>query len=83
MDDMKKNIRIIMLAVVIFGSGFDLFGVELQHLWNFNEDFSDSIGGVTAQKCGSEDYKYVSIYGKKLYLGGFKCTNNTGYVSLG
>ena len=36
-----------------------LGAAELTHRWSFNGDYSDSVGGVDAVKCGT----YVSLYG--------------------
>ena len=30
-----------------------LLAVELTHRWSFNGDYSDSVGGVDAVKCGT------------------------------
>ena len=39
--------------------------VELTHRWSFNGDYSDSVGGADAVKCGT----YVSLYGGRVQHG--------------
>ena len=55
------------------------FGAELTHRWSFNGDWSDSVGGADAVKCGT----YVSLYGGKVHMGYGACSHGTGYVDLG
>ena len=55
------------------------FGTELTHRWSFNGDWSDSVDGADAVKCGS----YVSLYGNRVHMGYGGCTHGTGYVDLG
>ena len=55
------------------------FGTELTHRWSFNGDWSDSVGGADAVKCGS----YVSLYGNRVHMGYGGCSWGTGYVDLG
>ena len=53
--------------------------VELTHRWSFNGDYSDSVGGADAVKCGT----YVSLYGGRVHMGYGACSHGTGYVDLG
>ena len=46
------------LALMAFAA-LPLSAAELTHRWSFNGDYSDSVGGVDAVKCGT----YVSLYG--------------------
>ena len=55
------------------------FGTELTHRWSFNGDYSDSVGGADAVKCGT----YVSLYGGRVHMGYGSCKHGTGYVNLG
>ena len=55
------------------------FGAELTHRWSFNGDWSDSVGGADAVKCGS----YVSLYGNRVHMGYGSCSHGSGYVNLG
>ena len=55
------------------------FGTELTHRWSFNGDWSDSVGGADAVKCGT----YVSLYGGRVHMGYGACSHGTGYVDLG
>ena len=55
------------------------FGTELTHRWSFNGDWSDSVGGADAVKCGS----YVSLYGNRVHMGYGSCSHGSGYVNLG
>ena len=43
------------LSIRFLGTG----AAELAHRWSFNGDYSDSVGGADAVKCGT----YVSLYG--------------------
>ena len=54
-------------------------GAELTHRWSFNGDWTDSVGGADAVKCGS----YVSLYGNRVHMGFGGCSWGTGYVDLG
>ena len=47
------------VAVVALGAARASFGTTLTHRWSFNGDYSDSVGGADAVKCGT----YVSLYG--------------------
>ena len=60
--------------VALMTATFSLSAAELTHRWSFNEDWSDSVGGVDAVKCGT----YVSLYGGKVHLGYGNC--NWGWV---
>ena len=66
-------------AAVALGAAGTAFGVELTHRWSFNGDWSDSVAGADAVKCGS----YVSLYGNRVHMGYGSCTHGTGYVNLG
>ena len=56
-----------------------LSAAELTHRWSFNGDYSDSVSGADAVKCGT----YVSLYGGKVHMGYGECSHGTGYVNLG
>ena len=66
------------LALMAFAS-LPLSAAELTHRWSFNGDYSDSVGGVDAVKCGT----YVSLYGGRVHMGYGNCNWGTGYVDLG
>ena len=67
---MNTQLKIRMLAVcaavaVAAGAVLPLSAAELTHRWSFNGDYSDSVGGVDAVKCGT----YVSLYGGRVHMG--------------
>ncbi len=66
------------LALMAFAA-LPLSAAELTHRWSFNGDYSDSVGGADAVKCGT----YVSLYGGRVHMGYGDCTHGTGYVDLG
>ena len=72
-------IRFAACAAVTVAAGATLSAVELTHRWSFNGDYSDSVGGADAAKCGT----YVSLYGGKVHMGYGECSHGTGYVNLG
>ena len=79
-----KKCTIISLAsvaamAVALGAAGTAFAAELTHRWSFNGDWSDSVGGADAVKCGS----YVSLYGNRVHMGYGSCSHGTGYVDLG
>ena len=71
--------RIAALAAVAVAAGATLPAAELAHRWSFNGDYSDSVGGADAVKCGT----YVSLYGGRVHMGYGACSHGTGYVDLG
>ena len=78
---MNKNIavRFTACAAFVFAASATLPAAELAHRWSFNGDYSDSVGGAYAVKCGT----YVSLYGGRVHMGYGDCTHGTGYVDLG
>ena len=80
---MKKHttIKLAACATIAFMSQvvLPLSAAELAHRWSFNGDYSDSVGGVDAVKCGT----YVSLYGGRVHMGYGACSHGTGYVDLG
>ncbi len=66
------------LALMSFAA-LPLSAAELTHRWSFNGDWSDSVDGADAVKCGS----YVSLYGNRVHMGYGECSHGTGYVDLG
>ena len=40
-------------AALMAFAALPLCAVELTHRWSFNGDYSDSVGGVDAVKCGT------------------------------
>ncbi len=52
------------LALMAFAA-LPLCAAELTHRWSFNGDYSDSVGGADAVKCGT----YVSLYTGYVDLG--------------
>ena len=66
------------LALMAFAA-LPLSAAELAHRWSFNGDYSDSVGGADAVKCGT----YVSLYGGRVHMGYGACSHGTGYVDLG
>ena len=63
------------LSIRFLGTG----AAELAQRWSFNGDYSDSVGGADAVKCGT----YVSLYGGMVHMGYGACSHGTGYVDLG
>ena len=61
---MNKNIAVRFTACAAFAlaASATLPAVELTHRWSFNGDYSDSVGGTDAVKCGT----YVSLYGGRV-----------------
>ena len=59
---MKKLLFAMMVAS---GAALPLSAAELAHRWSFNGDYSDSVGGTDAVKCGT----YVSLYGGRVHTG--------------
>ena len=78
---MNKNKSVRFAACVAFAlaASATLPAAELTHRWSFNGDWSDSVGGADAVKCG----KYVSLYGNRVHMGYGSCSHGTGYVNLG
>ena len=78
---MNKNKSVRFAACVAFAlaASATLPAAELTHRWSFNGDYSDSVGGAYAAKCGT----YVSLYGGRVHMGYGDCTHGTGYVDLG
>ena len=74
-----KIIRIAACVAVVVAASETLPAAELAHRWSFNGDYSDSVGGVDAVKCGT----YVSLYGGRVHMGYGACSHGTGYVDLG
>ena len=72
-------IRFAACAAVTVAAGATLSAVELTHRWSFNGDYSDSVGGADAAKCGT----YVSLYGGRVHMGYGSCSHGSGYVNLG
>ena len=56
---MKRNMTMRVAACAVAFVAISAFGTELTHRWSFNGDYSDSVGGADAVKCGT----YVSLYG--------------------
>ena len=76
----RTIIRLVAVAAVVaIGAARTALGAELTHRWSFNGDWSDSVGGADAVKCGS----YVSLYDNRVHMGYGSCTHGTGYVDLG
>ena len=83
---MNKNKSVRFAACVAFALAasamcvaLPLCAAELTHRWSFNGDYSDSVGGAYAVKCGT----YVSLYGGRVHMGYGACSHGTGYVDLG
>ncbi len=72
-------IRFAACAAFALAASETLPAVELTHRWSFNGDYSDSVGGADAVKCGT----YVSLYGGRVHMGYGACSHGTGYVDLG
>ena len=79
MMNKDKIIRIAACVAVVVAASETLPAAELAHRWSFNGDYSDSVGGVDAVKCGT----YVSLYGGRVHMGYGACSHGTGYVDLG
>ena len=71
--------RLFACAAFALTASETLPAVELTHRWSFNGDYSDSVGGADAVKCGT----YVSLYGGRVHMGYGACSHGTGYVDLG
>ncbi len=56
-----------------------VFETVLTHRWSFNDDWSDSVSGATAQKVGS----FAALYGGRVHTGYGGCGHDTGNVKLG
>ena len=54
-----------------------LGAAEVAHRWSFNGDYSDSVGGVDAVKCGT----YVSLYGGRVHMGCGACSHQALLIS--
>ena len=76
---MKRNMTMRVAACAVAFVAISAFGTELTHRWSFNGDYSDSVGGAYAVKCGT----YVSLYGGRVHMGYGSCTHGSGYVDLG
>ena len=76
---MSKNTIKRFAACAVAFVAISAFGTELTHRWSFNGDYSDSVGGADAMKCGT----YVSLYGGRVHMGYGACSHGTGYVDLG
>ncbi len=74
----NKTVRFAVFAAAVLAA-LPLCAAELTHRWSFNGDYSDSVGGADAVKCGT----YVSLYGGRVHMGYGDCTHGTGYVDLG
>ena len=61
-------------AMVVAFAASPLAAAELAHRWSFNGDYSDSVGGTDAVKCGT----YVAIYGGTVHMGDGECSHGTG-----
>ncbi len=63
MSIMKNNtMQFAVCAVFALAAGATISAAELKHRWSFNGDYSDSVGGADAVKCGT----YVSLYGGRV-----------------
>ena len=62
---MKRNMTMRVAACAVAFMAISAFGTELTHRWSFNGDYSDSVGGAYAVKCGT----YVSLYGGRVHMG--------------
>ena len=78
---MKRNTitRFAVCVAFALAASATLPAAELTHRWSFKGDYSDSVGGVDAVKCGT----YVSLYGGRVHMGYGACSHGTGYVDLG
>ena len=74
----NKTVRFAVFAAAVLAA-LPLCAAELTHRWSFNGDYSDSVGGADAMKCGT----YVSLYGGRVHMGYGACSHGTGYVDLG
>ena len=75
----KMTMRVAAFAAFAVCVALPLSAAELTHRWSFNGDYSDSVGGADAVKCGT----YVSLYGGRVHMGYGACSHGTGYVDLG
>ena len=75
----KMTMRVAAFAAFAVCVALPLCAAELTHRWSFNGDYSDSVGGADAVKCGT----YVSLYGGRVHMGYGACSHGTGYVDLG
>ena len=75
----KMTMRVAAFAAFAVCVALPLCAAEVAHRWSFNGDYSDSVGGADAVKCGT----YVSLYGGRVHMGYGACFHGTGYVDLG
>ena len=75
----KMTMRVAAFAAFAVCVALPLCAAEVTHRWSFNGDYSDSVGGAYAVKCGT----YVSLYGGRVHMGYGACSHGTGYVDLG
>ena len=75
----NNTMQFAVCAVFALAAGATISAAELKHRWSFNGDYSDSVGGVDAVKCGT----YVSLYGGRVHMGYGACSHGTGYVDIG
>ncbi len=75
----KMTMRVAAFAAIALAASETLQAAEVAHRWSFNGDWSDSVDGADAVKCGT----YVSLYGGKVHMGYGECSHGTGYVNLG
>ena len=73
------NSRFLISGLCLCLAAFPAAAAELTHRWSFNGDYSDSVDGADAVKCGT----YVSLYGGRVHMGYGACSHGTGYVDLG
>ena len=76
---LAMHFAVVAFAVVLCLISTVAYSSELAHRWSFNGDWTDSVGGSDAVKCG----KYVSLYGNKVHMGYGGCSWGTGHVDLG
>ena len=76
---MDKNIAVRFAACVAFAlaASATLPAAEVAHRWSFNGDYSDSVGGADAVKCGT----YVSLYGGRVHMGCGACSHQALLIS--
>ena len=77
---MKRSVAFAVVSgMAILGLAADVAPeTALMHRWSFG-DWTDSVGGATAQKGGT----YASLYGGRVHLGYGSSAHGTGYVELG
>ena len=63
--DKNKSVRFAACVAFALAASATLPAAELAHRWSFNGDYSDSVGGADAVKCGT----YVSLYGGRVHMG--------------